>query len=762
MRKTPPKKQLKTRRKKGAESRQIDSDVIRFAASFFTAKKFNFFQSLALAGFLLVGIFAFSAIALFPEEAEFEIFPAKVEGDWANQENSLFRDLAKNSTLDEFGIDNSAFTGSFKSNSEIDRVEEEGIGKEERSEDAEEGAVEEPEDVQEDESESADDQNESATEESEEGEADTGTDTDEQGEEEEAPAEEDSSSDPSSEILPEEETPIEVEVPSEESVLSEPANETQNSPDPETQSTEEVSLNLAKKFFSWLATTYKASAEDVLEQGDDDFQNAEDSSLELFTNQKSITFSGFDLPEEKKDLKRAAIGISLAFDGKEGNHDEVAVEWSLDGEKWSNPLAFRQNFHHSNGLNAGYTFAYLPSSVIWDDLSNLKVRVIHLTNGAEDEDLFVFVDALWLDVTVAGSEDLPKVDLEDASDVVRGKRNFVASEEVVLTIKKPNWSKEKIKELIKDKKVTLEEGSMEQFEESPKLADSMKVTGKAFAKKVVDTAESGASAIVDLFPGKDKKEDKESPEEAPVEESATTTSTEPIVTDPVSSGSTTEEAPEAEDEEPAEEESATSSEDVSFLPKAPKNLFGLDAFRLPGVSVADAKKDPVTIKIFDPQGEEYMDFKVDSKDDGTFDLHMEKSERGFKPGKYRVEMELEDDNAVLVSSYEFTWGVLAINVNKSIYSKGEIAYIQMGVVDESGDTVCDADLELTINGPSGATVNLYTANDTIMYSDECDGNTATSKPDYYGYTILPDEIGEFTMSMTAFTKNRTTTISYTF
>ena len=75
---------------------------------------------------------------------------------------------------------------------------------------------------------------------------------------------------------------------------------------------------------------------------------------------------------------------------------------------------------------------------------------------------------------------------------------------------------------------------------------------------------------------------------------------------------------------------------------------------------------------------------------------------------------METEDAVFLAEQDFSWGVLAVNVNKSIYLPGEIAYVQMGVVDDWGSTVCDAKLDLNItHADSGAVANLSTHNPTI-------------------------------------------------
>ena len=57
--------------------------------------------------------------------------------------------------------------------------------------------------------------------------------------------------------------------------------------------------------------------------------------------------------------------------------------------------------------------------------------------------------------------------------------------------------------------------------------------------------------------------------------------------------------------------------------------------------------------------------------DGEFELNIENQPRQLKPGQYQIEIFVQDDvmtNGETVKFIkDFTWGVLALNTNKSIY-----------------------------------------------------------------------------------------------
>ncbi len=66
----------------------------------------------------------------------------------------------------------------------------------------------------------------------------------------------------------------------------------------------------------------------------------------------------------------------------------------------------------------------------------------------------------------------------------------------------------------------------------------------------------------------------------------------------------------------------------------------------------------------------------------------------FRPGKYTLKV--IDSNSGSVQNQDFNWGVLAINFDKSIYNINDRAQIAIAVLDEKGDMVCNADVELKI------------------------------------------------------------------
>jgi hypothetical protein len=116
---------------------------------------------------------------------------------------------------------------------------------------------------------------------------------------------------------------------------------------------------------------------------------------------------------------------------------------------------------------------------------------------------------------------------------------------------------------------------------------------------------------------------------------------------------------------------------------------------------------------------------------GEFLVDLGESSKHLKPGKHRLKILIEDNGRYFLTERSFTWGVLAINVNKSIYLPNERAYLQMAVLRDDGHTICDADLKLEILNPQRQLTVLTTGDGTIKYSGKCGPNNVTDVPDYF-------------------------------
>lgn len=107
----------------------------------------------------------------------------------------------------------------------------------------------------------------------------------------------------------------------------------------------------------------------------------------------------------------------------------------------------------------------------------------------------------------------------------------------------------------------------------------------------------------------------------------------------------------------------------------------------------------------------------------------------FKPGKYRLSLKLRTIEGTVDVEQDFTWGVIAVNTNKSIYEPGETAKLGFAVLNDNGETQCmsgydQAKVWLTIESPDGKTSKLSTEDGTIKDSGKCGAITVTNEADF--------------------------------
>ncbi len=140
---------------------------------------------------------------------------------------------------------------------------------------------------------------------------------------------------------------------------------------------------------------------------------------------------------------------------------------------------------------------------------------------------------------------------------------------------------------------------------------------------------------------------------------------------------------------------------------------------------------------------------------GKFLLNLLNNSPQLRPGKYFVEIIVNGQitgNKKIKFQEDFTWGVLAFNANKSIYSTGEDAFLQMAVLNDLGHTICDANLYLEIIAPDGGVAYLNTDNNLIVRNPKCGPDNVIEDPDYYAYYRVGPE-GIYQVKLRAETEN---------
>lgn len=151
-----------------------------------------------------------------------------------------------------------------------------------------------------------------------------------------------------------------------------------------------------------------------------------------------------------------------------------------------------------------------------------------------------------------------------------------------------------------------------------------------------------------------------------------------------------------------------------------------------------------------------------------FEAHIQKMVRGdttivrvlpsdeVRPGKYTLT--ITDENGVEVEQ-DFTWGVLALNTNKSVYTPSEKVEFSMAVLDDWGEMVCNADVELRVTSYElHVDETLSTEDGTIQVNPVCNSKEFTLTPDFSA-EYLASESGVYELTLTAETENGSRSIT---
>jgi len=187
-----------------------------------------------------------------------------------------------------------------------------------------------------------------------------------------------------------------------------------------------------------------------------------------------------------------------------------------------------------------------------------------------------------------------------------------------------------------------------------------------------------------------------------------------------------------------------------------------------GISAAEAQGLPQSIALIapaivitGPRGErvnEKVHLYLKPQHNGEYGLVMDpKDKKVFRPGKYSVTADIQTKKGVRHIEQNFLWGVLAINPNKSVYRPGETAKLAIAVLDERGNMVCNARVDLQVKRQTSNVKHLSTEDGSIRVNDECRQKRVTRRPDYETEYITQDP-GVYQMTLTATTKNGVYTI----
>ncbi|OGY60217.1 MAG: hypothetical protein A3F24_00570 [Candidatus Colwellbacteria bacterium RIFCSPHIGHO2_12_FULL_44_17] len=444
-----------------------------------------------------------------------------------------------------------------------------------------------------------------------------------------------------------------------------------------------------------------------------------DENLKIFTLRKEITVSGFNREtlSETARIEKIKLNVSLGIYGSENEDDEVLIGYRIGAGNWNELASFTQDRNHSNFTNEGYFSYELPRE---SDVRDLKVEIFNLSNNEESGEITprpVLLDAVWIEMEYQDVDDVKEEQVEEE----------LRKEAVVLE----EFDIENLPRVDFEKSIIFTPGNKKNFKGDEEVKFELDLSGVPFTLP-------------------EKPEEEVVPEIKPIPQEEETIPSEETneITPPVETVPPTEEVLPPAEITPAPQEETPSvkqPQPESFLRKmlGKLNVFG-NAKAQEGIVLEESppnekpKRNLAEItrptisktEIFDVYGNKKDIMPVIEEIGDKINIRVPKPEAAFRPGRYRMRIEIFVGDKVLVSNEEFTWGVLAINTNKSIYAPSESAYLQMSVLDDTGDAVCNGNLGLTITSPSGTQAYLTTAEKTIEYSGTCLGNNVTHDPDY--------------------------------
>ena len=424
-----------------------------------------------------------------------------------------------------------------------------------------------------------------------------------------------------------------------------------------------------------------------------------------------------------------------------------------------------------------------PALNNFDNLSKLQISVKTLpTDGTPP---VIYLDSAYIEATYENAPapeqsnlDLPKVSLNDSANIniVSGDADFTLDDTPTFVVSDPKLSRSDIQQLIKDDKaevVSDPEGVLGQKvvpidtqaipvtstdDQSALPAGTVAVPastdgGTATVPVPADAAASAPTTVVPSAPLQlpDPSNTADSLKKAV--DSVINTITPYTSNDPISPPANVPDTPQdAPLPSPPPSSQGTSFLHELFYPKIAMAQY--TPTRISDVTVLDPNDKVADI------GVTLKDVTIDGVDHQQ--VILEKPPRSFQSGQYKMIVTLDTSEASLVSEQDFTWGVLAINTDRSIYRKGDTASIQIGVLDNHGHTLCNAGLDLTITDPNGAATHLTSDNGGIQTSGLCDGDNVVDQPDYQGQFPVPDLVGTYQMLLTADTANGTHSIHDSF
>ena len=151
-----------------------------------------------------------------------------------------------------------------------------------------------------------------------------------------------------------------------------------------------------------------------------------------------------------------------------------------------------------------------------------------------------------------------------------------------------------------------------------------------------------------------------------------------------------------------------------FLKKVFNYIFNENEYSVDRVNLTDSTGAIVDVPI-----------KIIYQDEKVWTVQFMKRPQKLIPGKYKLQLLVNENETIFVDEFEFYWGVLAVNTEKSMYFPNEPVKLNLAALTDRGDTNCDAFLELKIINPKNEFFEV-----PVEQSGSCAKNNVTDVPDY--------------------------------
>jgi hypothetical protein len=152
------------------------------------------------------------------------------------------------------------------------------------------------------------------------------------------------------------------------------------------------------------------------------------------------------------------------------------------------------------------------------------------------------------------------------------------------------------------------------------------------------------------------------------------------------------------------------------------------------------------IRLTDSQGEVVdVPISVSYHDETTWTVEFQQQPQKLLAGKYTVEVVVNENDVLFTDTFQFYWGVIAVNTTRSRYFPNDPVTLELAALTDQGDTICDANLRLTIIDPENVVYEV-----PVNQTGACGPNNVTDRPDYTALFTDTDKVGVYQVALQHF------------